>query len=638
MNTSVELKESQDEQQDGQNVDLKYVLMIAVPFGLFFNFINLYLSISMGFISIGLGSIFALLLGKLLLGKKGIDKRSNLTLIAIAFGASLSAEASRTLLFLIWLALHADGIADFGFDRPAWLLPGDDIINNTIVFSDTWIQPILVHWFLMLVPGVMGILLGLFLKNKFINDDKEYPFPDQIIQTEIINVLTEQSEKLPLFIKSALLGFVFSALTLFLGFSYIDISKPQNGWILGLSLGIIGVALFSVGFIINHPKLTFSAGIASVCLYGPVLGPFLLDKYPKGTDFYSFFVSGLEDVYLSFTVGFLLGALILSGIFYSIIKKVYAKVFKGKNRFIKESNSENNNVDVTNSSKEAIHGKNKLHQNLSKDQVEGKSKKTLFSLRNMNFIFLYMVLFIFCVGFVYQFRILGDNLFVTFLVVFWIMGIGSAATFYLSISSSAKTSTSISPPFIFDLLPIYLVGIRNSYTPFIASPVPEIREGRTLVNHYKLAQLTKTDEKFVLKTFLVGYLAAAITTPFFALILWSTIGIGTPEFPAPTFPFEAALISVFASGDIGAVIDLAELIIGGLFGMLSGSNLGLGAVLAFLFPPHLAIPITLGGILRILANKRYGADFVKDKGVTILTGVSVGASAVLMPLVLFSFL
>ena len=107
------------------------------------------------------------------------------------------------------------GIADFGFDRPAWLLPGDDIINNTIVFSDTWIQPILVHWFLMLVPGVMGILLGLFLKNKFINDDKEYPFPDQIIQTEVINVLTEQTEKLPLFIKSALTGFVFSALTLF---------------------------------------------------------------------------------------------------------------------------------------------------------------------------------------------------------------------------------------------------------------------------------------------------------------------------------------------------------------------------------------------------------------------------------------
>ncbi|MHA1976369.1 MAG: hypothetical protein ACW98I_05655 [Candidatus Hodarchaeales archaeon] len=631
MDTFVELKEDQNEQQHGQSVDLKYVLMIAVPFGLFFNFINLYLSISMGFISIGLGSIFALLLGKFILGKKGIDKRSNLTLIAIAFGASLSAEASRTLLFLIWLALNADGIADFGFERPAWLLPGDEIINHTIVFSDTWMQPILVHWFLMLVPGVMGILLGLFLKNKFIHDDKEYPFPDQIIQTEVINVLTEQTEKLPLFIKSALTGFVFSAVTLFLGFSYIDISQPQNGWILGLSLGIIGVALFSVGFIIDRPKMTFSAGIASVCIYGPVLGPFLLDKYPKGTDFYTFFVSGLEDVYLSFTIGFLLGALILSGIFYSIIRKIYAKIIKvetnGENRLA----TENNNVNHANSASDANNEKNNGFQNVPK-------RNRFFSLRNLNFILLYMVLFIFCVGFVYQFRILGDNLFVTFLVVFWIMGIGSAVTFYLSISSSAKSSTSISPPFIFDLLPIYLVGIRNSYTPFIASPVPEIREGRTLVNHYKLAQLTKTDEKFVLKTFLVGYLAAAITTPFFALILWSTIGIGTPEFPAPTFPFEAALVSVFASGDIGAVIDLGELIFGGLLGMMSGANLGLGAVLAFFFPPHMAIPITLGAILRIVANKRYGVEFVKDKGVTILTGASVGASAVLIPLVLFSFL
>ena len=167
MNGSKFSKESIDQQQFHQSIDLKWVLMIAVPFGLFFNFINLYLSISMGFISIGLGGVFALLLGKFILSKKGIDKRANLTLIAIAFGASLSAEASRTLLFLIWLALNADGIANFGFDRPSWLLPGDDIINNTIVFSDSWLQPILVHWFLMLVPGVMGILLGLFLKNKF---------------------------------------------------------------------------------------------------------------------------------------------------------------------------------------------------------------------------------------------------------------------------------------------------------------------------------------------------------------------------------------------------------------------------------------------------------------------------------------
>ena len=92
------------------------------------------------------------------------------------------------------------------------------------------------------------------------------------------------------------------------------------------------------------------------------------------------------------------------------------------------------------------------------------------------------------------------------------------------------------------------------------------------------------------------------------------------------------------SGDIGAVINLWELLIGGLFGMFSGANIGLGFVLAFFFPPHMAIPITLGGILRILANRRYGVEIVKDKGVTILTGVSVGASAVLIPLVILSLL
>ncbi|MHA2108925.1 MAG: hypothetical protein ACW99R_14575, partial [Candidatus Hodarchaeales archaeon] len=379
MNTSQMNEENQNEYPNDQGIDLKWVLIIAVPFGLFFNFINLYLSISMGFISIGLGGIFALLLGKFILGKKGIDKRSNLALISIAFGASLSAEASRTLLFLIWLALNADGIANFGFDRPSWLLPGDDIINNTIVFSETWIQPILVHWFLMLVPGVMGILLGLFLKNRFINDDEEYPFPDQIIQTEVINVLTEQSEKLPLFIKSAFIGFVFSAVTLILGLSYIDISQPQNGWILGLSLGIIGVALFSVGFIIDRPKMTFSAGIASICIYGPVFGPFLLDKYPKGTEFYSFFVSGLEDVYLSFTIGFLLGALILSGIFFFVLKKIFPKLMNGNSKSKNDSQNGKTNENPTDSSIEDKEESNTLIKSHSNDPVDRKVKRTIFT-------------------------------------------------------------------------------------------------------------------------------------------------------------------------------------------------------------------------------------------------------------------
>ncbi len=632
MNSLHEPEKNPNNLHSDQTADLKTVLMIAIPFGLFFNFINLYLSISMGFISIGLGGIFALLLGKFILSKKGIDKRSNLTLIAIAFGASLSAEASRTLLFLIWLALNADGIGDFGFERPSWLLPGDEIISNTIIFSDTWIQPILLHWFLMLVPGVMGIFLGLLLKNRFIHDDEEYPFPDQIIQTEVINVLTEQTEKLPLFAKSALIGFIVSAGTLFLGFSYIDISQPQNGWILGLSLGIIGVALFSVGFIINRPKMTFAAGIASICIYGPVLGPLLLEKSPEGTEFYTFFVSGLEDVYLSFTIGFLLGALILSGIFYSIIKKIFPKLVKNN------TSKKNNSIDSCSETLTDEEEKDEIDTPQIYTGKESNWKDTILTVRTLNFILVYGVLLLLCVAFVYYFRILGDNLLITFLVVFWIMGIGSVVTFYISISSAAKSSTSISPPFIFDLLPIYLVGIRNKYTPFIATPVPEIREGRTLVVAYKLAQMTKTDDIFVLKTFFVGYLAAAMTTPFFALILWSTIGIGTPEFPAPTFPFEAALLSVFASGDIGAVIELGELLLGGLLGMLAGANMGLGFVLAFFFPPHMAIPITLGGVLRVLANKQYGIEKVKDKGVTILTGVSVGASAVLIPLVILSLL
>lgn len=497
MRGNTDAVKNQREFQTNKNLELKWVLVIAIPFGLFFNFINLYLSISMGFISIGLGSIFALLLGKLILRKRGIDKRSNLSLITIAFGASLSAEASRTLLLLIWLALNAETITELGFDRPAWLLPGDDIINNQIIFHEAWILPILIHWFLMLVPGLMGIMLGLMLKNKFITDDKEYPFPGVIQQAEMINVLSEEKDKLPLFLKSAVIGFVISAVTSFLGFSYLDFSQPENGWILGVSLGIIGVSLFAVGFIIDRPKMTFMAAIASIFLYGPILGPFLLEKLPYDTDFYSFFTTALGDVYLSVTIGFLLGALLFSGLFYSIIKSVYYKSTK-KTQTAEQQGKENKNEEVEEGQSEAP--KKKEEEKINTGERK-RLKLDSFSLKGLNFLLLYGILFLLCVIFVYQLRLFGNNLLVTILVVFWIMGIGSAVTFYLSISSSAKSSTSFSPPFIFDLLPVYLVGIRNSFTPYLASPAPEIREGRVLVSSYKLAQVTNTNTKAVLKTF-----------------------------------------------------------------------------------------------------------------------------------------
>lgn len=42
-------------------------------------------------------------------------------------------------------------------------------------------------------------------------------------------------------------------------------------------------------------------------------------------------------------------------------------------------------------------------------------------------------------------------------------------------------------------------------------------------------------------------------------------------------------------------------------------------------------------MIRIIANRKYVENEVKDVGITVVTGLSVGASIVLIPLVLLAF-
>ncbi|MFX1283899.1 MAG: OPT/YSL family transporter [Promethearchaeota archaeon] len=618
------------EQFESKNHNLTWVLLISIPIGLFFNFINLYLSITMGFVSIGIGAIFALLLGKIILNQKGLDNKSNLTLVLVSFGASIAAEASTALLFLIWFAQNHD--ASIGFDVPSWLLPSQEIINSRDILNPAWLTPLMVHWFLMLIPGIMGILFALKIRNNFIHDDDEFPFPSQIQQAETINVMTEKAEKLPIFLKAGLIGFLFSAITTFAGFSYLDVSQPENGWIFGISLGIVGISLFSAGFLIDRPIISLSAAIGSILFYGPIFGPIFLADISEKTDFYSFFVNGFQDIYLSFVIGFILGAILIGGIVHKVGKSILKRFginFKQNNSNNKEQNPSESSVNNEES-----------QQNLTEEKVSLKKQitATLRTRKAWNFIFLYSVLFFLCVGFVYYLKLLGDNFILTFIIVFWIMGLGTIFLIYLAVSTSAKSSTIFSPPFIFDLLPTYLGTSGKTYVPYLAMPVAEIREGIQIVNYSKLALMTNTDNKAMFVSFIVGYLSAVITTPFFALLLWFSLGIGTPDFPAPAFPFNAAIITAFAARNIEAVLNFVEMIIGGFLGSLIGPNIGIGLLFGFFFPPHMGISLSIGGIVRIFTNKRFGKEKVKDVGITIVTGLSVGASIVLIPLVLIAFL
>ena len=164
----------------------------------------------------------------------------------------------------------------------------------------------------------------------------------------------------------------------------------------------------------------------------------------------------------------------------------------------------------------------------------------------------YVVALILSIWFVVQFDIIpGTSIVIITILMLWILFLGSLVQSYITISTVAKSSAAIVPPFIFDSIPLFLIGARG-LTPYIATPKGEIRETMDIVSTLKFGQQTKLSKRVTVGVYLAGYFSAAITTPFFTLFLWKALGIGTVDFPAPGFPIILAMIGPFAAGAIEA--------------------------------------------------------------------------------------
>ncbi|MHA2100398.1 MAG: hypothetical protein ACW99A_17110, partial [Candidatus Kariarchaeaceae archaeon] len=261
----LENKEKNESEHFESIVSLRYILVWSIFLGLILNWLATFLRITMGFIGVGIGPMAALLTVRYFLKKKAADTRQNMALVAISFGATRAAEASIGLLFLIWFATNA-ATYNITFIPPSWLLPSPEVLASKTIFTSEWIVPLLVHYFLMLVPGLVGIAFGYFAKDKFIHDEETYPFPSVINTNTTVGVLTDEAEtRGPLFWKFVVVGFVIALLTEPLG--ALDFSNTGSGYIIGLTLGPVGLALFAAGVLIGAPKVSVGVSISSVLAY-----------------------------------------------------------------------------------------------------------------------------------------------------------------------------------------------------------------------------------------------------------------------------------------------------------------------------------------------------------------------------------
>jgi hypothetical protein len=604
-----------------EELPLKKIVIIAIVLGIILNWLAMYLNITLGFLSIGISPFFALLIARMFLKRKEVTKKS-LTLISISYGATRAAESAVGLLFLIWLYYNALPFFGLEFSAPWWLLPSPEVLNSKIIWSQEWIVPLLVHWFLMLIPGITGILFGYFLAPRFIHNDKEYPFPGTIQVIHQMDVLvTNNRDKTKTFSRFLLIGFLLAAVTLL--YPFLDVSSPTNGWIFGIALGTIGLALFSIGFIIRDPKITIVVGISSVLMY-TILSPFIvknayLEALAAGEvadSFYDFFTFALQHSFLSFLIGFMLAGMIAGPFLANIIKGIFKKDKTEEQTELGEKTTDSNSSEPL------------------KTEIESKAENSLFNNNLFSFqrIFvstLFLVVILACYFFITTLNIFPDvPWWLILLVLIWILVIGIIVQGYMGAKSLAKAGTVALPPFIFDAAPIFLTGVQG-WTPYLATPRGEVDGTLGVVRSMKLGSINNVKKKHVMLGYMAGYIAATLTTPFFALLLWQALGIGTTQLPAPAFPIQGAFIAPFALRTFEGFISIGEAALGGILGLFFGSisgTIALAAAIGLLFPPHMALMITLGGILRLLVERKYGKERTQDEGNFRATAFSVGAT------------
>ena len=606
----------------------KPAVIFGIIIGIAMNWLALYLNIILGLISIGISSFVVLLLTRTFFRRKATAE--NLTLVSIAYGATSAAEASISLLFIIWLYQNAASFG-LGFSAPTWLLPSDLILADRIIFSLEWIAPLLTHYFLMFIPGITGLILGIYLAPRFIHKDKEYPFPGTIQAIKSVEVLvTNERSKVQLFIRFLFIGFLIALITLIF-LPSLDVSNSDSGMIFGLYLGTIGVTMFAVGLIINQPKITIPIGISSVILY-TIISPLVLDfpdfqnKVALGqyqTDFFSLYSYLLQNTFLSFLIGFILSAALLSPIVWSLIKKIIKKNNKKVTTTIQSEKHENNSVIST--------------QPEPTIEIQKKRKLFLIGKRDVIISSIYFIALLLSTGFVIMLNILpGTDLLIILLLLFWILLLGSFIQGILTVSTVAKSSTAVVPPFIFDNIPIFLTGARG-FLPYIATPKAEVGETIGVVSALKFGQKMKLSQKNVLIAYFAGYFVAALSTPFFALFLWSALGIGTAALPAPAFPIYISMIGPFAAGSIELFVNIAEVLIGAISALFF-PGIGISLAIGMFFPPHMALCLSLGGITALLLERHRGKEWMKSRGVIAATALSVGATLTVPILILLNLL
>ncbi len=482
---------------------------------------------------------------------------------------------------------------------PTWLAPSLKVLVKGNMFSPEWIVPIFVNIFLIIIPSLLGLIVGLAVAD-IVLKNKRMVFPFQQITGMTIKTCVDKGKNVKFLFMWMCAGVFLTLLQYLLailGLETISIDWTPNlpeGYAFGF---MANLAIIGVSYII-HPSLSltlFIAGLITYFILAPIavkIGLFTPAK--TGMEFYM-------NMLFQFSLSPALGIFLLSGIVVLLIKKVRAK---GKGD---KKSDEIPSLSITDYIKAFIN--------------KSKEDKRL----GIAYVSLTLMLIVF-IMFMGVFNPI-PNVTAIVLSLFLIVPIGIIDSFIIVKMAGEAGISMGGQRIVFYQVPIAALGGKG-YTPYIAYPAISPWDTSAILGYFKIGEITETSRKSILKAYFFSYIPGIITSILFILVAWYYVGFPSEMFPAVGLIQSYAVLKIFAERTVQGVLDPRTFIIGGIVGGVLGALTPIspmGIALALLLPPSYILPFGLGGIIRIYTDKKYGKKWFEERGQLMATGFIAGA-------------
>ena len=482
---------------------------------------------------------------------------------------------------------------------PTWLAPSLKVLVKGNMFSPEWIVPIFVNIFLIIIPSLLGLIVGLAVAD-IVLKNKRMVFPFQQITGMTIKTCVDKGKNVKFLFMWMCAGVFLTLLQYLLailGLETISIDWTPNlpeGYAFGF---MANLAIIGVSYII-HPSLSLTLLIAGLITYF-ILAPIavkigLFTPAKTGMEFYM-------NMLFQFSLSPALGIFLLSGIVVLLIKKVRAK---GKGD---KKSDEIPSLSITNYIKAFIN--------------KSKEDKRL----GIAYVSLTLMLIVF-IMFMGVFNPI-PNVTAIVLSLFLIVPIGIIDSFIIVKMAGEAGISMGGQRIVFYQVPIAALGGKG-YTPYIAYPAISPWDTSAILGYFKIGEITETSRKSILKAYFFSYIPGIITSILFILVAWYYVGFPSEMFPAVGLIQSYAVLKIFAERTVQGVLDPRTFIIGGIVGGVLGALTPIspmGIALALLLPPSYILPFGLGGIIRIYTDKKYGKKWFEERGQLMATGFIAGA-------------